>query len=168
MKNHAFTLLEFLLYAGIVAITLIVATAIAVNILLGKAKSTVIEEVNQNARFALEKITQTIRNSQAINSPTIGASSSTLSLQTNVTSTNPTIFDLLNNTLRLKESTGAAASTTSDEVKVTTLTFTNISATTTAPGTVRIIMTIEADNAGNLQEYTYSETFYATANIRKK
>lgn len=68
-KNKGTTLLEFLLYISITGIILFVVGAIGYNILFGKAKLRAIEEVNENGRSAIEKISDTIRNADAINTP---------------------------------------------------------------------------------------------------
>lgn len=68
-KEKGTTLIEFLIYITIVALVLTAAGAIVLNVLFGKAKLGAIEEVSQNGRLSLEKIADTIRNAEAINSP---------------------------------------------------------------------------------------------------
>jgi Tfp pilus assembly protein PilW len=161
-----FTLIEFLLYIGLLGIILTVSGAIGLNILFGKAKLNSIEEVSQNSRFAIEKIASTIRNAQAINSPATSTNGTSLSLVMTDSSLNPTVFDLSSKILRITEGAGSAVNLTSDEVSVSDLQFTNISYTGT-PGTVRIQITVEHINPDNRPEYDVSKTFYATANLRK-
>jgi len=165
--QRGFTLLEFLLYIGLVGIILTVSGAIGLNVLFGKAKLMSIEEVSQNTRFTIEKIANRVRNAEAINSPSQGTFASTLSLQMMDPSKNPTVFDLSGGVVRIKEGTGSTVDLTSSEVTVTTLQFSNISYLNT-PGTVRIQMTIKLVNVENRQEYKFEKTFYTTANIRKK
>lgn len=165
--NKGFTLIEFLLYIGIVGIVLLVAGAICLNVLFGKAKLMAIEEVSQNTRFTIEKIADRVRNANTINSPTQGVSTSTLSLQMADSAKNPTVFDLSSGVVRITEGTGSAVNLTSSEVTVTNLQFSNISYSNT-PGTVRIQMTVKLTNPENRQEYNFEKTFYTTANIRKK
>ncbi|MEW5908094.1 MAG: prepilin-type N-terminal cleavage/methylation domain-containing protein [Patescibacteria group bacterium] len=167
MNNKAFTLIEFLIYIGIVGIILIVTGTIALNIFFGKAKLVAMEEVSQNARMAMEKIGERIRNAQSINSPPMGTSASSLSLLMADSQQNPTVFDLSNGILRMTENGGSAISLTSDEVIVTTLQFSNISYPN-IPGTMRIQITMKYVNPENKSEYNVEKTFYTTANIRKK
>ncbi len=167
MNNKGFTLLEFLLYIGIVGIILTVSGAIGLNVLFGKAKLMSIEEVSQNARFAMEDMALKIRNSEAINSPATSTSASTLSLQMADSTKNPTVFDVSSGIVQITEGTGSAVDLTSSEVTVTTLQFSNISYSNT-PGTVRVQMTIKRVNPENRQEYNFEKTFYTTATIRKK
>lgn len=165
--QKGFTFIEFLLYIGIVGVVLTVAGAIGLNVLFGKAKLIAIEEVSQNARFTMEKITESIRSAQQINSPTQGATSSTLSLQMADAAKNPTVFTLASGILQIQESTGAVVDLTSSEVVVSALQFSNISYPNT-PGAVRIEMTLQFTNPENRQEYRFEETFYTTTNIRVK
>jgi len=165
-RRDGFTLIEFLLYIGLVGIILTVAGAICLNIIFGKAKLMAIEEVSQNARFVMEDIAKKVRNAEAINSPSQGTSATTLSLQMADSAKNPTIFDISGNSVRIQEGIGPIVSLSSSEVIVSNVQFTNISYTDT-PGTVRIQMTIKLVNPGNRQEYNFEKTFYTTANIRE-
>lgn len=164
---RGFTLIEFLLYIGLVGIVLTVAGAIGLNILFGKAKLGAIEEVSQNARFAMEKISERTRNAEAITNPGIGATGPSLSLQMADSSKNPTIFDIAGGILRIKEGAGSPVDLTSNELAVISLQFSNISYTG-IPGTARIQMTVQYNNPSGRKEYEFQKTFYTTANIRKK
>jgi len=166
-NNTGFTLLEILLYLGIVSIVLLAVGAIGLNIFFGKAKLTAIGEVSQNARFTIERIGESIRSAEVINNPVQGTFDSTLSLQMANLLENPTVVDLLDNTIRIRKGTGAITDLTSNEVTVTSLQFSNVSYSNT-PGTIRIQMTVEAANPENRQEYSFEKTFYTTANIYEK
>lgn len=165
--KQGFTLIEFILYIGIVSTVLAVTAAIGVNVLFGKAKLAAIEEVSQNARFSIEKIADTIRNAQAIQSPSIGTTASSLSLQMADLAKNPTIFDISGGVVRIKEGAGGAVDITSSEVVATNIQFSNISYALT-PGTVRVQMTVQYNNPSGRKEYEFQKTFYTTANIRKR
>jgi len=62
--NKGFTLIELIIYIGIVATVLVLATGFAWNIIQGSVKTACYREVQQNARFAMEKITRAIRAGQ--------------------------------------------------------------------------------------------------------
>lgn len=165
--NKGFTLIEFIVYIGIVGIILLAASVIGLNILFGKAKLAAIEEVSQNARYASERISERVRNAQAINSPSIGTTAPLLSLAMADAAKNPTIFDLSRGIVRIKEGSESAVDITSNEVSVTNIQFLNISYAST-PGTVRVQMTVQYNNPSGRKEYEFQKTFYTTANIRKK
>ena len=165
--NKAFTLIEFLIYIGIVGIVLIVAGAIALNILFDKAKLTAIEEVNQNARFVMEKIAERVRNAETINSPAQGNFASSLSLKMSDANLDPTVFDLSDGIVRIQEGSGLPINLTSDEITVANFQFTNVSYTDT-PGAIRIQATMRFNSQSGRQEYELEKNYYSTANIRKK
>ncbi|PCI19707.1 hypothetical protein COB64_03275 [Candidatus Wolfebacteria bacterium] len=166
MNNKGFTLLEFLIYIGLVSIILIVFGAIALNVFSSEAKLSAIEEVSQNARFTMEKIATSVRNAEVINNPDQDMSASSLSLQMADTVQNPTIFNLLDGVVTITEGIGSPVNVTSSEVNVSELIFSNLSYSAT-PGTVRIQMTVKLVNPDNRQEYKVERTYFTTANIRK-
>ncbi|MBI4458200.1 type II secretion system protein [Candidatus Uhrbacteria bacterium] len=165
--NKGHTLIELLLYVAIFAVVSLVAGAIVLNMLFGKAKLTAVEEVGQNGRMALETVIQRVRDAQAVNAPAPAASASTLSLQMADAARNPTVFDLSGGAVRITEGAGAPVALTASEVSVTSLLFSNASYAGT-PGTVRIMMTVGHANPQNRQEYSFEKTFYSSATIRKK
>jgi len=166
-KQNSFTLIEFVIYIGIVGVVLLVAGAIALNVFFGKEKLTAIEEVSQNARFSMEKIASTIRNADAVNSPAIGTAASAISLRMASSTLDPTIFDFSGGAVRIQQGLGPIINLTSNEITVTDVQFSNISYQGT-PGTVRIQMTFKNNNPSGRQEYEFMKTFYATANVYKK
>lgn len=166
-SGAGFTLIEFIMYTTIVGVILLAVGAIGINIFFNKAKLTAVDEVSQNSRFVLEKITYAIRNAEIINSPSLGTSGTSLSLQMADLSKNPTLFDLNNGFVRIKEGAGNYINLTTDEVVITNLQFSNLSYTGT-PGTMRIEITVKFNNLTARQEYNFEKTFYATANIREK
>lgn len=165
--SKGFTLLEFVLYIGIVGIVLLVAGAIGLNVLFGKAKLMAVEEVSQSARFALERMSERIRSAKAIVNPLPGAAAAALSLEFADADKNPTVFDAAAGILRIKEGLGAPIPLTANEVSITDLQFSNISYPNT-PGTLRVELRLKLVNPENRQEYNFEKTFYTTANIRKK
>ncbi len=62
--NKGFTLIEIIIYVGLLGIILMLVSGYAWNILQGSTRSTSRQEVQQNARFGLEKIIRTVRAGQ--------------------------------------------------------------------------------------------------------
>jgi len=160
-----FTLIEFLLYIAILAIVLVLTGGFLWNFIFGNIKETSYQEVQQNGRFALTKITQEIKKATEINSPLVGATSTTLFLAMANTSTNPTIFDLVNGKLRITKGSSGPYELTSDQVIVSNLQFTNLSYPDT-PGTIRIEMKVLHINPpGGRIEYEASADFKLTVSL---
>lgn len=63
-KTKGFTLIELIIYIGIVAVFLILSSNFAWDIIKSDTKTNCYREVQQNARFALERITHELRAGQ--------------------------------------------------------------------------------------------------------
>ena len=162
--KKAFTLIEFLIYMAISATILVLMTGFFWDIIFGNIKETSYQEVQQNGRFALTKITQKIKKATGINIPLAGSSSNTLSLAMADASLNPTIFDLADGKLRITQGAKGPLELTSDEVIVSNLLFTNLSYPNT-PGAIRIEMTIEYLNPSGRMEYQASIDLKTTVSL---
>jgi len=139
MRRRAFTIIEIILYVALLATIVGMLMVFLLNILARESKIMTIMEVNQNARFALEKLDATIRNSKDATTPTDnGGTSNSLSLTMPDSST--IVFQVTNGVLTMKQGAAAAVPLTSASVKVSNLTFTNLVDPTaharTAPGWV--------------------------------
>jgi len=162
-----FTLLEFIIYLGIVSIVLLVSTAIYLNIVLAKAKLTAMAEVSNGARFVMERISENIRNANAILSPASGSSASILSLEMSDPARNPTVYDLSQGAIRIKEGSGPTVNLTPASLVTANLIFTNTSYTNT-PGTMRIQINLKYYNPDESPEYDFERIFFTSSNIRLK
>lgn len=155
----SFTLIEFIIYTGIVGVMLVIMTGFLWNVILGNIKETSYQEVQQNARFALAKITQETKKATGIINPDIpGETLSSLTLE--MADGTSTIFDIdaINEKLRITQgSPPTSYYLTSDQViiKPSYLQFTNRSYTDT-PGTIQVEITIEHINPGTRAEYQAS------------
>jgi type II secretory pathway pseudopilin PulG len=61
MKNEGFTLIELIIYIAIVSLILILSSNFAWDIIQGNVKSNSSREVQQNARFAMERVSRSLR-----------------------------------------------------------------------------------------------------------
>ncbi len=164
--QSGFTLIELLMY------TLIVGTLLTgISVFFGMAadariKNQSVAEVDQQGLFAMEYMTGTIRNASSITSPALGASGASLTLVVPTGSLSPTIFDLSSNVLRVKEGAAAVVPLTSGDVQITSLTFNNLSRSSTLE-VVQIIMTIAHTNTAGRNEYDYQKTFTTSVTLRQ-
>lgn len=164
MKNLGFTLIEFLIYVAVVALVLIFITGFLWDIILGNVKETSWQEVQQNSRFALTKISQETKKATGVNSPLPGNSANSLSLIMADPNLDPTVFDIADGKLRITQGTSGPYEITSDQVIVTNLSFTNLSYQDT-PGTIQIEMTTEHINPANRIEYFASIDLKLTVSL---
>ncbi|MDQ7814343.1 MAG: hypothetical protein RDU25_00855 [Patescibacteria group bacterium] len=166
-KQEAFTLLEFMLYAGIVAVLLFATTEVILSLLDGKAKIDAIQEINQNERLVMRMMSQAIRSANSVTTPAQGATSSILVLQTDSTTTSPTIFSVVDQTLQVKEGNAATTTLTSSGVRISSLEFRNLASTGT-PANIRINLSVSSENPTNDSDYDASDSIEGAASVRRK
>jgi prepilin-type N-terminal cleavage/methylation domain-containing protein len=165
--GRGFTLIEFIIYLAIVGVVLAVSGAIGFNVLSQRAAMTASEEVSQNARLAMEKISLAIRNAEAINTPVSGASSSVLSLRTDNPVTNPTTFSFSSGVLWLQLGDGTPTALTSSETEVVVFQAQNVSYPDTT-GTIKATLQLRAYNPEQRVEYEKEQTYEFTESARRK
>lgn len=164
--QRGFSLLELLLYVGIAA-SMLLATSLFLSMLLeSRVKNQGVSEVEQQGLQAMQLITQTIRNADAINSPVPAASAAALSLNTIATGLNPTVFDVSGGVIRITEGVGVPIALTNTHVMASAMNIQNLSLAST-PGSVRVSFTLTFVNPSNRQEYAYAKTFYGSASLRQ-
>ena len=95
-SKKGFTLVELLLYIGLVVIILLAVVQLLAVMFQSRIKHQVITEVEEQGMLVIQRIIQSIRNADAILSPTIGGVSSSLSLNVVGASNDPTVFSAVN------------------------------------------------------------------------
>lgn len=68
LSNQGFTLIELIIYLGIVSIILVSISYLMIDILGGQSKNYANQDVNQNLRFITTQITKDIKSAQVISS----------------------------------------------------------------------------------------------------
>lgn len=163
--TKGFTLIELLLYIAISSVMLLAIVSFLFILLESRIKNQTIAEVEQQGLAVMQIITQTARNAEAITSPVVSASSSSLILDVITTANDPTIFDLASNVIRIKEGTGLNVALNNSRVIASGLIFQNLSRANT-PGIIRVQFTLSHQNLSNRNEYNFSKIFYGSASLR--
>ena len=161
-----FTIIELIIYIVIVAGVLLALFNFGWEIIYGDIKSQTIREVQQNSRFAMGKITESILSATGINSLLEGSSASSLSLEMEDLSLNPTIFEVFDGKLTINQGSNPSYQLTNDRVRVTNLQFSNLSYRNTH-GTIKVEMVIEYFNLGNQSQYEASLFTENTISLRQ-
>ncbi len=164
-KTKGNTLLELLLYISMYAIIMLSVTGLLVTLLQLRVKNHAISEVDQQGVQIMQTITQAIRNSDAINSPTPGTNTQTLSLDVASAPEDPTVFSISNNVMQITEGAGSAIPLSNNLVTVSGLTFENLARPDTL-GIVRVQFTVSFINNEGRNEYSYTKTFIGTASLK--
>ena len=147
-NKNGFTLVELTIYIALFVVVSALATEFLWSIVLGNIKETAFQEVQQNGRFVITKISQEIKKATEINNLALNS----LSLQMADPKLNPTIFDLSDGKLRITQGTNPSYYLTTDQVIVNSLQFTDLSYDDT-PGIIQIKMEINHINPANRREY---------------
>ena len=167
MHNQTgFTLLELLLYISIVSSLLLVLSFFFVGTASTKVSNQTENDVNQQASFIMDTITQTIRNSDNISSPAANSSAAQLTMAVPTSADNPTVFALSGTALTIKEGTAAAIPLSSNSIKISNVVFKNTTRAGT-PGGIQITFTATSASTSNRDEFTYERTFTTSASVRQ-
>ncbi|HJV33190.1 MAG TPA: prepilin-type N-terminal cleavage/methylation domain-containing protein [Patescibacteria group bacterium] len=168
MKARGFTLLEFILYFALISIVVGMVAAFAVDMVKTRAKTAAIAEVEQNMRFGMQRILGSVRQATKLNAGTsnFDAATGVLSVDMPDPAATPTVFDLVDGVLRIKEGAAAAVPLTSPGVRVTALRFSKDSlGGNNVAITAEMSVVYRTDNPDVL--FNYASSASATAVIRK-
>ncbi|HJY62910.1 MAG TPA: prepilin-type N-terminal cleavage/methylation domain-containing protein [Ignavibacteria bacterium] len=166
-NKNGFTLIELILYIGLVGIILSGIIFFTWNIIFGGTKSNIQLLVNQNIRFASKRISYEIRNASNINS----VSSNDLCLASSDLSRNPTRIYTSGSDLRIAWGGGSNDCTgmLNDELLNNTgfvssvLTFTDRSVIGSSQN---IEFTINITSDSERQEWQHSQVYTESAEMR--
>lgn len=147
MKRPAFTLVELLVYISISAIALVVFTNFAVTASQSAARSRITQELQQNARLVMDRLSQEIRGAQAIISTPQDFTDGVLIL---TTATGPHTF-AVNGSAALTLDSGSGA----QELTGRKVTVSSFQLTDTNP-TVTIVLTLSDTISNPPQSITVS------------
>lgn len=166
MNQKGFTLIELILYVALVSIFISGAILFAWDIIYGRVKSQVHQEVNQNLRLASKRIIYEVRNASDINS--VGAND--ICLASADSDRNPIKIYVGSGRLRIGWGGGSSDCTglTSDEiltsnlVSVSSLSFNDLS----SDESKNINFTITIDSAEDRKEWERSQTYSSSVELR--
>lgn len=163
--NQGLGLIELIIYIAIFGFVSMVLVSLFNNVIRSKAAADAKIEVNQNLRFAIDRITKDIQRAAAVNSPTVGASGSSLSLDMPGTSEDPLVFDVSSFVLRRTVAAGAATDLTSSKVRITTLNFQHKNSGGAGKSTIIIDITMEYNDLGR-PYLKYANSIKTTVSLR--
>ncbi len=161
-----FTLVELLLSVGLAGVILLLSSLLLATLLQARVKNQTLAEVEEQGLAVMQVMTQAIRNAETLNSPTLGISATTLSLNTPMVGNNPTVFSSALGSIQIKEGSATAVALNNSRVTVSSLSFQNLAQAGT-PGSLRIQFTLTAVNPSGRNEYSFTKIFTGSASLRQ-
>lgn len=166
--QNGFTFIETMIYITLISIFISGAISFALNIIYGRVKAQGQQEISQNLRLTSKRIVYEIRNASAINS----VAASDLCLASANSTYNPTRIYLSSERLRIGWGGGSTDCTgltndqplTTNRVRVTDLTFTNLSSGTNSYN-IKFSLTIE-NLTGEREEFQKNQTYSSSVELR--
>lgn len=166
-QKNGFTLIELIFYIALFSV-FFVSLFLVLNIFYeNKNKNSVTIEVEQQGLLISQVISQEIRNAQSIISPTIGNSSSSLSLQSFDISRSPIAFYLDADTLMTSENGIVIDNLNSDRVVISNINFINNSIIDNIQG-INFSFTVSYKNSSGKKQYEYNKDFFGSVNLNLK
>ena len=167
-SGAGFTLIETIIYIAVIG--LIIGAFVSFSLSIGNSsnKTYAVQEVQANARFSLDIITQKIQTAVGVNiaSSTFDSDPGVLSLTFVSSTLNPTLIKLNEDDgiLQIIEGMASPVNITSNEVKVTNLQFTNLTGLGNKEN-IKIDFTIEFDDDGGV-EFQSTQSLQTAVSIR--
>ncbi len=168
-NQTGYTIIEMLLYIAVFSLIIGSILAVAISITNQRIQNQVNQEVDAQGRLVMSSITQSLRNASTINTPSVGNSSASLSLNTTTAANNPTVYDSVIdqnvNKVRIKVGSASAEFLTSSRVSVSNLSFTN-RAISGGRDSIEISFTLNYYNPSNKSTLQYQKNFYGVSTLR--
>jgi len=171
LSQKSFTLIEILVYIGVLSIIILVLVSFVLWFLHSNTKAKVMREVLDNARRAMEIMTYEIKGAESIYTPTsiFDSHPGQLSLETSKylpegEETTYIDFYLCDTQLCLKKESQDAVVLTLDNVEVSNIVFTLI--VSGEVSSIQIDLKIDYKNPADRPEYRASVNLTSTASLR--
>jgi len=158
-SQFGFTFIELILYTALIAVFLTGAVYFAWDVIYAQTKSTVEQEVIENARFALQRIQTEIRNADEI----LNLSPSSLELDSG--SLGLTTIFLEAGVIKINQG-GTISALTNSQVEATGLSFVNHSTSDNKSKNIEFSLTIKHKNPEQKKEWEKTVIFNSSAEIR--
>ncbi len=160
--DRGFTLLELLIYIGILAIVMVMLAGTITSINRGIGQISASSEVDSNIRFVLDRVGQDAVYASAVTNPSVAGTSSSTLIITSGSGTSVSYCTIGGVIYRQAggSCTSASEPITSSSVSVTSLSFTNIQNTNTILGktvvSIQMLITVEYNSQSPDWQYTQS------------
>lgn len=166
-SQKGFSLVEMILYVAISSVILLALSLFLTSLLSSRLKSQSISDVNDQGLQIMQMVTDSVKNARSVDFPSIGATSTSLSITVADPLLSPTVYDIASGTVRIKEGSNTLIPLTNSHVTVSSFVFQNISSTSSTDRVVRFSFTIDHNNQNGRNENTYTKSFSGSATLRQ-
>ncbi len=163
--KKGFTLVEILLYAGIVAIMTTAISGMLGLSLQARVKNQVIESVESGSAIVLDDIATTIRNSDSVGLTTDGNGDAILTIDVFDAAKDPTIYQLSTGIMTKKEGAGTAIPISSSNILLDDFTATNQTPNGETGQIITFSFSSRYQSASSRPEFQYDKSFTSAAQI---
>jgi prepilin-type N-terminal cleavage/methylation domain-containing protein len=160
-----FTLIETLVYIAIFSIFIGSLVSFLNLMTTSRINNQITLEINNQGNDLIRIITQSIRNADSINSPSISNTSSSLELLTSNPTTSTTVFSESGGILYMTEGTESPIALNNNNVNISNLVFSNLSRSGTS-GSIQVRFTLSS-MISNSSTISGSVNFYGSGTIKK-
>jgi len=162
------TLIELLIYIGIVGILLTTVSVFLLNLLSIRVKTVAMSQVVGNAHLIQDRLSDAMRHAETINvgASTFGSDPGVLSLNMVDVADDPEVFSLTADNGQFQVNKGVAGNVllSSDGVEVTNLVFEQLTSASDV-GVVQVRFTLKTVNPSLNDLFHYEESFQTTLRI---
>lgn len=168
VEQKGFTLIELMVYVLIFGLVVIGIITFSIDLSTTSQKARKKVELQQQMRFALDRILQEVSAAESINTgtSTFDVNPSILELDVVNASDNPTRFVISSNVLTVQQGVASPEQLTSDGLIIDNFTVTNLS-NGNRTKSVLVELTASYDNPNNSELLDVSVTLSGSATIRK-
>ncbi len=164
-KLSGFTLIETLIYAVMVSMTIGFVLAVVYQLIESRYRSLARTEVEEETNFLIRKIAWALSGISAINEPAPNATSTSLSVNKVNFSPNPVVIQAFLSKAIVRYGSGSTSTLNSDSVAVRQLLFEQVGSSSN-PG-VKVTLTTEFIPRGQLTIYNATSLIQTTIYVRK-
>jgi len=166
MNKKGFTLIEALVYIALVSGILIAATSFAWNIVNSRTMAFTTQEVEQNGRFIMQKISQIFKEANQINNPAIGATTNSIEVEMDDSGTEVVTISQNGTDIEYQYNSDPAVELNSDLVEINNLQFTNLSTVSGSSRNIGVSFEISHINPSNRPEWVYTQNYEIAIELR--
>ncbi|KKU48576.1 hypothetical protein A3H10_03605 [Candidatus Uhrbacteria bacterium RIFCSPLOWO2_12_FULL_46_10] len=169
LMPRAFTLIELLIYIVVIGGVAVTFISYSLSVAGVRNKTYVAQEVQANARIAVEIISQRIKAATGVNAgdSVFDSSPGRLSLVMADVLKNPTVIDVdANGAIQISEGASQPVSITGSRVEATNLVFRNYGGGN-ARENIGVEITVAYKNDSNDVEYNYSQSLRMAVSVRQ-